>query len=185
MLVLQIHRDVLRPGSDAAYREIEEEIARDCRELWCPHPYLGAESLTGRKEVWYFNEFRSMAEQKQVGEEYARNHRLTDALRRHGERKARHTLEAINAFASYRKDLSRGAPWSPGQGRFLSITVTGSERVPEGTVFETADGTKFIVVPAETEPKNAEAETRAFAVRPYWSMPAKEWIAADPAFWPP
>lgn len=53
--ILQIHREALKPGTDAAYREIEEDTARICRELKCPHPYLAIESLTGPHEVWYFN----------------------------------------------------------------------------------------------------------------------------------
>lgn len=31
----------------------------------------------------------------------------------------------------------------------------------------------------------AGGETTVFALRPYWGMPAKEWIAADPEFWKP
>lgn len=97
----------------------------------------------------------------------------------------------MEVFASYRQDASRGAPWSLGRGRFLVITVTKSQRTIEGTVFETADGTKFIVMPADTHNKAdtkaaaAGPEAHIFAVRPYWSMPAKEWIAADPVFWQP
>jgi hypothetical protein len=29
----------------------------------------------------------------------------------------------------------------------------------------------------------SEPDTTLFAVRPYWGMPAQEWIAADPEFW--
>ena len=31
--------------------------------------------------------------------------------------------------------------------------------------------------------KEAGAYARVFAVRPNWSMPAAEWILADPQFW--
>ena len=56
-------------------------------------------------------------------------------------------------------------------------------------MFEAPDGPRFVFRPAGTR---AEADAlaarepvgaRIFAVRPYWGMPAKEWVAADPEFW--
>ncbi len=76
-----------------------------------------------------------------------------------------------------------------GLDRFVVITMTRSERKIDGTVFETPDGVRFIVTAAQTreeaERKAASAgpDTNLFAVRPYWGMPAKEWVAADPEFW--
>ena len=76
-----------------------------------------------------------------------------------------------------------------GPGAFLVITVTKGNRRIDGTVFETADGTKFVPLPTKTR-KEADtkaaalgSEARVFALRPYWSKPAKEWVAADPVFW--
>ena len=189
--ILQIHREALKPGSEAAYRENEEDTARICAELGCPHPYLGIESLTGSKEVWFFNGYESWAEQKQVVDDYAKNATLMAALGKNSRRKASLTGEPVNAFANYRKDLSRGVPWILGQGRFLVITVIKSNPRIEGTVFEAADGTRFIVMPVQTRSEADAAaavagpESRVFAVRPSWSFPTKEWIAADSAFWRP
>ena len=68
----------------------------------------------------------------------------------------------------------------------MVIAVTRDKPATDGTVFETADGTRFVMRAARTADE-AESKTRdgaqIFAVRPYWSMPAKEWIAADPEFW--
>lgn len=91
----------------------------------------------------------------------------------------------------YREDLSRGVPWRPGDGRFLVITVTRGSQSAEATLFEADDGTHFIVAPARSREEAdakarasaAGAETRTFAVRPRMSMPAREWIDGDPAFW--
>ena len=100
-------------------------------------------------------------------------------------------MAPVEVFARYRQELSRGALWSLGLGRFLVITVTKVERQIDGTVFEAADGTKFVMFPAKTR-READAkaaavafEARVFAVRPYWSKPAAEWIVADPDFWQP
>jgi len=70
--ILQIHREGLKPGSEDAYRQIEDDTARICAELGCPHPYLGIESLTGSREVWFFNGYESSAERKHVVDDYAK-----------------------------------------------------------------------------------------------------------------
>lgn len=187
--ILQVHREALKPGREAAYRAIEEEITRICFELACPHPYLGIESLTGAKEVWFFNGYGSLAEQKQVADDYGKNGPLLAALAEASKRKAKFTLTPVNVFASYRQDSSRGEPWLLGRGRFLVIAVTRADRTIEGTVFEAPDRTRFIVRPAETRAEADAAavaagpDARVFAVRPTWSTPAKAWIEADPTFW--
>jgi hypothetical protein len=187
--ILQIHREPLKPGSEAAYQAIEADSARICAELGCPHPYLGIEALTGSKEVWFFNGYESSAEQKQVVDDYTKNATLMAALEMNSRRKAELTGTAVSVFASYREHLSRGVPWRMGSGRFLVITVTNSNRRIDGTVFEASDGTRFIVMPAQTRHEADAAaalagpESNIFAIRPSWSFPAKEWMAADSEFW--
>ena len=51
--MLQIVRESLNEGSEAAYRTIEEDAARICADLNCPNAHLAMESLTGPKEVWW------------------------------------------------------------------------------------------------------------------------------------
>jgi hypothetical protein len=187
--ILQIYREPLKPGSEAAYSAIEEATARLAVALGCPHPYLGAESLSAPKEAWWFNGYRSAAEKERVYAAYASNAPLITALRQNSERKAALTLEPIEAFAQYRPDVSVGPPWVLGRGRFLVITVTKSNPRATGTVFEAADGTRFIVTSAQTRDEADAAraiaglESTVLAVRPSWSFPAAEWIAADPEFW--
>ena len=189
--ILQIYREPLKPGSEAAYHTIEEDTARIAAALGCPHPYLGIESLTGSREVWWLNGYESSAEQRQVYDAYAKNTPLMAALQQNSTRKASLTLEPSEVFANYRRDLSTGTPWILGHGRFLVIAVTESDRRIAGTVFEAPDGTRFIVAAAQTR-QEAEAarslagqESNIFAVRPSWSVPAKEWIAVDSLFWQP
>jgi len=78
--ILQIYRDFLKPGSHAAYADVEQDIARACTELGFPHPYMAIEALTEPEDVWYFNGWESMAELKQVADAYAKNPRLVAAL---------------------------------------------------------------------------------------------------------
>src|SRR6185503_445911 len=109
--VLQIYRDFLRPGSDDAYREIEEEAARICARFKCPNPYLAIESLTGPKEVWYLNGYRSAAHQTAVYDGYRNNAPLNRALDVIPKRKANLILAPLDVLAAHRPDLSRGQPW--------------------------------------------------------------------------
>ena len=187
--ILEIYRDFVKPGSEAAYSDIERDIARVCIELGFPHAYLAIESLTGPKEVWFLNGWESSAEQEQVADDYAKNAPLVAALEKHAKRKAGLVSTPIEVFAKYRQRSGGDEPWTMGMGRFLVITVTKASGRTDGTTFETAEGAKFIVLPADKrEVADAKAvaigaETRVFAVRPYWSNPAKEWISADPGFW--
>jgi hypothetical protein len=189
--ILQIFREPLKPGVEAEYDRIEADTARKCAELRCPHPYLGLESLTGPKEAWWFNAYDSIADQKQVADAWAKNKAALAALGKNSKRKAPLTDKGINVFANHREDLGAGAPWLMGRGRFLVITVTKGAPQGKGTVFQTDDGTRFVIVPARSR---AEADavvaaappgavSRVFAVRPSWSHPADDWIAADPEFW--
>jgi hypothetical protein len=189
--LLQIHREVLNAGAEAAYDAIETNTARLCAALGCPHPYLALTTVSGSPEVWFLNGFDSPAEQQRVVEAYAKNAPLMAALRSNSEAKSTLTEPPTDVIASHRPDLTRGVPWAIGIGRVLVVTVTKSTRHADGTVFETADGTRVVVVPAETRRDAhaaaalAGAECNVLLVRPAWSFPAKDWIAADPAFWSP
>ena len=46
-------------------------------------------------------------------------------------------------------------------------------------------GFAFVTMGSDAEAKAAAAgpSTQVFAVRPKWSYPASEWVAADPEFW--
>jgi hypothetical protein len=65
------------------------------------------------------------------------------------------------------------------------VSKNGSAGI--GTVFEESDRTRYTLDALgtfeEAERRAAGAGTLLFAVRPAWSYPAKEWIAADPALW--
>src|SRR4051794_28206877 len=189
--ILQIHREPLKAGIEDAYHVVESDTARVAAALGCPHPYLGTESLTGPREVWWFNGYESSADQQRVGDDYAKNTRLMAALSENSRRKASLTLAPIQIVATYRPDWTVGVPWILGHGRFLVITVGGSDRPANGTAFEAADGTPVIVTPAHTREDADRAralggpETHIFAARPAWSVPAAEWVAADPTFWQP
>jgi hypothetical protein len=188
--ILYIAREFWKPGHRADLSRIEAEAARTCIALKPPHPWLGLESVTGSKEVWYLNGFTSKEDQDQVAEAYNKRPDLLAAMSQFKLERARFESEpAKEGAANYRADLSRGNPWNMSQDRFLVITVTKGNAQSEGSVFETTDGLRFIVAPAKTKQEakaklaSAGPGAKIFAVRPDFSMPAPEWIAADPSFW--
>jgi len=187
--ILQIYRERLKAGADAAYEAIEEETARVSASLGCPHPYLAAELLSGATEVWWFNGFASMADRQRVADEYAANTRFMAALSQNSARKASLTLDPIDVVATYRPDLTIGAPWILGRGRFLVVAITTSDEAVGGTVFEAGDGRRYVVNAAQTRGDadavrmKGDGEFYVCAVRPSFSFPAPAWVAADPSFW--
>ena len=181
---MYIYRDSLKAGVDSAYRVIEDEGAQICADFHCPNPYLGLESLSGPHEAWWVNAFASDADTARVAHAYATNRPLAEALGAIAKRKQTLIGTPIQGFAVARPDLSHGAAWSVAGARFMAVSITRSRRPAEGWVWEMADSTLYIFRPVKT-PQQAEggAGARIFAVRPNWSMPAPDWVAADRDFW--
>jgi len=181
--ILYISRQFWKPGHEAALNRIEAEAARVCIGLGVPHPYLGIESLTGSKEVWYINGFASAEELAEVTEAYSKNPELLAAMNRFAQQRDEFKSQPNSEGpATYRPDLSRGPEWRMGQEWFLVIAVTKGNPHSDGTVFESEDGTRFVVTGAKTRTEadaklsTAGPDARIFAVRPEFSMPAAEWL---------
>ncbi len=188
--ILQIYRDFVNRGSEAAFRRVEEDAARICAELDCPNVHLALESLAAPAEVWWLTPYVSEADKQRVADGYALNPALMAALEGIAERKAGLVGTPVDVIANYRAELSRGA-WQVAGARFFVVTMTKGDPGSGGAAFEAADGMRFIFrafgagQDAEACVNQSGPDTRLFAVRPYWGMPAREWIAADPEFWEP
>jgi len=186
---LLIHRDVLKPGIEATYKGIEEDAARFCAELKCPNVHMALESVTVPTEVLWLTAFDSEAEKQKIIDDYAANRPLTAALAVISKRREGLLTTDVDVFTVYRADLSRGDQWKPAGARFAVVTMTKRGDRLEGSIFEAPDGTRFALRAFRThEAADAVAtgigpEARVFAVRPYWGLPAREWIDADPEFW--
>jgi hypothetical protein len=182
-----IYRDSLKRGADSAFNAIENEAAQICADLRCPNPYLGLESLTGPREAWWINTFATEADTTRVVKAYAANRPLSEALEGITRRKRALVGTPIQHYAVYRPELSRGPGWRVAGARFMVVTVRRDRMPAEGSVWESADSTLYVFRSVRTR---AEADSlarasgaRIFGVRATWSMPAAEWVAADPGFW--
>lgn len=184
---MYIYRDSLKRGVDAAYRVIENDGAQICADLRCPNPYIAIESLSGAHEAWWLNMFATEADTARVAKVYATNHVLSTALDGVARRKAPLIGTPVQGFAVYRPDLSRGPVWSVAGARFIVVSVTRGRRPMNGSAWAMADSTVYVLRPVpnrrEANTLGRQANARVFAIRPNWSMPSPEWVAADPDFW--
>jgi hypothetical protein len=177
--VVEIYREVLRPGgSFAHYRALEDSAARLCRELGCPHPYLGLESVSGVKEVWYLNFFESQSDVDRVGKLYAAVPRLNELLGRFVAEKAS-LVTASNIFARLQKHPR--TRWQLAGARFLVAVVPATSTVGDAANYVDSSGASFAFAFASTR---AEANdlvrrlgrnARVLEIKPAWSLPHGSW----------
>ena len=145
-------------------------------------PVLGADTISDGVKPFARQIRRRTVGQVAAGREREAENRIT-------RRKEGLTETPVNVYATYRAELSRGASWKVAGARFFVVTISAGDSRMEGAVFEAPDGTRFVFRPFATRPPAhavaaaAGRDTRVFAVRPCWGMPAPEWIAADPVFW--
>ena len=183
--LLQVVREPINAGNEAAYEEIETEIAAGCVALNCPHPHLALETLVGQKEIWWFNFFESEEERLQVTRDYEGNLPLMEMLTRTSERKSRYTGQITNELSRYRPDLGRGV-WDLLGGRYAVVTFGDTVIDAGGSVFEQSDGTHFAIRffgTLEDAKRAASSGSTLLGIRPIWGLPAQEWIDADRNFW--
>src|SRR2546421_8270547 len=109
--LLEIYREPLKQGSEAAYRAIEEDTARITAEFNFPHPHLAIETVAGPKEVWWLNAWESRDERVWVSTEYAKNRLMARAIERNSRRKKKLIVSPTDIFLNYRADLRRGSSW--------------------------------------------------------------------------
>ena len=189
--LLQIVREPIKEGNAAAFAAIEDETARACAELSCPHPHLALGPVKGTNEVWWFNLFVSENERQRVSDEYAKNGPLLTVLERNSKRKASLTETPVNLLLNYRADLSSDGPLELSGARFVTVTVVTDSVQLRGSFFDAPDETRLLLRPFGTREDAARwadrvgKPTTVLAVRPFWGMPAKEWLDADPEFWAP
>lgn len=185
--LLYIYRDSLKSGFDSAYRAIENDGAKACADFKCPNPYLALESLTGPHEAWWINAFALASDTIRVVKAYAENKPLADALGDVAKRKAAMIGTPIQGSAVHRAELSCGAVWPVAGARFMAVTVTRVRKPADGSVWEMPDSSLYVFrtfrTRADADAAAKASNARVFAVRPNWSMPAPEWVAADPKFW--
>jgi hypothetical protein len=184
--LLQVVREPINAGDEAAYEEIESEIAAACVALKCPHPHLALETITGQKVIWWFNLFESEEQRLQVTRAYESNRPLMEVLTRNSERKSRYTGQVTDKISRYRPDLGGEANWDLLGARYVVVTFGDAAIDADGPVFEEPDGGYFSVRffrTLEDAKRRAANGAILLGLRPSWGLPAWEWVDADRDFW--
>jgi hypothetical protein len=187
--IVQICREHVTPGREADFRAIEEDAARICAELNCPNSHLAMESVTRPIEVWWITPYESDADRERVAMGYADNPALMAALGGIATRKQGVTAPPLDVVARLNSEASSGPAWTIAGARFFVAMATARDAAVLASVYESPEGGRLMLRPV-SDPDEGAALTQAwgpgsrlFAVRPYWGMPAAEWIAADREFW--
>ena len=187
--LLQIFRERVKPGTEAAYGRTEERIARFCAERDCPNHYLALTTAGAPQEVWWLNQFSSRAVMDRVTQFYEQNKAITDAMQELARGKAGLTDDPVDLLTGFRPDLSGGSDWQVGEAQFVAIRSLSAPQRVSGFLFEAPDGSAFALAAATTQ---TEAErllgllgdgSTLFEIRPDWSYPAADWISRNPSLW--
>ena len=182
---LQIVREPINAGDAARYEEIENETAAACVALKCPHPHLALETLTGQKEIWWFNFFESEEQRLQVTRDYENNRPLMEVLTRNSVRKSKYTGQITDKIWRYRTGPGPGV-WDLPGARYAFMTFGHSALNAGGPVFVEPDGTHLAIRFARTLEDAMRIAVNGATIlgfRPSWGLPARQWIDADSEFW--
>lgn len=114
--LLEIHRDRLRPGAAAQYRDVEGRAAQICRDAPCPNPHLAMQSATGAAEVWRLSGFESWE-----GLERVWSADWPGDLERIEQEKAGLVYDPLTVLARYREDLSHDAGVPLTLARYMAV----------------------------------------------------------------
>jgi hypothetical protein len=189
--ILQVSRDVLKPGTEPDYAKIEDDAVKLCVSMHCPNPYLALETVDDPKEVWIINGFDSEDQARQTLAAYQQNISLLSAMKDVAARKQPLLAEPSQSnVASLLVVLSGGPPyWSMADAHYLIITHTRGQPGAMGAVYAADDGSTYEIRFATTldeareKFKTGDPNARIFEVRPNWALPDKTWIAANPTLW--
>lgn len=183
---LGIYGVVTKSGTEQNYESILRQTAEMCPRVGCPYSYLVFQSLANSEETWIVSIFASTEEQYKF-DEYLRHSNLPISKRRMAVR-----MSYSWHGNSFRPDLSHGTQWKMGQDQLLIVTRTKNPPSGQGTVFQA--GLEFILfapAPSDADAVAAASNPDPFiksnvfvaVLRPELSVPAKEWMDADPDLW--
>ena len=121
--VLQISREMIKPGHGAAHAKTEAGWpAAFTRANWPSH-YLAIASQTGPGEVWFLSAYDSFAAWEKDGKDVESNTALQAEMDRLSQADGEHLSNITSMVATYREDLSYRAPVNIPQMRYFMLTT--------------------------------------------------------------
>ena len=185
--LLLIVREHVMPGHEAEYSRLETALTTEGLRRRCPHPHIALESTTDPKVVWWLNAFASADAMRAVEDAYANDTTLKAALDVLARQKAAIVSATETVLAEYDSTVSAPDSWTMLATRYFVVRFDAP--LPDhAAVFVAPDGRRIAFRPLRSRADAdrmvaAESDAIALAVQPRWSLPAAEWVEADPTFW--
>ena len=185
--LLLIVREHVTPGHETDYARLETALTTEGLRRRCPHPHIALSSTSGPKVVWWLNAFASPDAMRAAEQAYANDTTLKAALDVLARRKAAIVTTTKTVLAEYDATASAPDAWTMLATRYFVVRFDAPAGY-QAAVFVAPDGRRFSFRPAQSRADAdrmvaAEREAIVLAVEPRWSLPAAEWIEADPSFW--
>ena len=126
---------------------------------------------------------------RDVRQRYGANAALSSALASIAQRKKDLVEGSADATGKLRPKLTDSSWRLPGARLFVAMERKEVKKPLPGVVYAMSGGTFLALVPAASRLEAQQAAralgraARIFAIRPDWSLPAPEWVQADPEFW--
>lgn len=139
--VLQIFREVVKPGRTAAHATVEAGWPKAFRNSKNPSHYLGMVSLTGPTEAWFMAGYPSYEAWEKETHAQQEDAALSAEMDRLSETDGNLLENVRSVTAHFRDDLSMRPPLNIGAYRYLNVVTV---RVRPGTVNKFEDMRKMI-----------------------------------------
>jgi hypothetical protein len=143
--VLQIFREIVKPGHGAAHAKVEAgwpaAFMKASSPAHSPAPYLAMTSTSGPNEAWFVTGWDSYAAFEKDAEDSEKNTALQTELERLSAADGDHLSNTSSMFATYRDDLSYRAGVNIPQMRYFQLTTY---RVKPGRGAEFAAARKIV-----------------------------------------
>jgi hypothetical protein len=139
--VLQIFREVVKPGRNAAHEKVEMGWPKAFQNSKNPSHYIGMVSITGPSEAWFVAGYPSYEAWEQETKAQQADASLTAATDRLSATDGE-LLESVRSItAHFRDDLSHRPPLNIGAYRYLNVITV---RVRPGNVDKFVEARKMI-----------------------------------------
>lgn len=121
--VIQIYREVLKPGHGPAHAKTEAGWPAAFGKADWPSHYIAMTSTSGPSEAWFISGWDSYAAYEKDSKDIEKNTALQAELDRLGQVDGEHLNSMVSMFATYREDLSYRAAVNIPEMRYFMLTT--------------------------------------------------------------
>jgi hypothetical protein len=121
--VLQIYREVVKPGHNLAHAKVEAGWPAAFAAANWPSHYFAATSMSGPNEAWFISAWPSFAAYEKDAADAEKNGALQTELDRLSAADGDHLANATSMFATYREDLSYRSAVNISEMRYFNLTT--------------------------------------------------------------